>query len=202
MTPQLVIFAKLPRAGAVKTRLARDLGWAEALRFYRHNLRSLIDEVAGDPRWHTSVAVSPDRAVAPHPVWNHPGVTLTPQGGGDLGARMDRVMRHRPTGPVIIVGSDIVGITRADIALAFSKLGEADAVFGPAPDGGYWLVGLKRRPSVPRAFDHVRWSTRETLFDTLKNLRGRKIAMLGEKLDVDEGADLRAAGAGKKGERQ
>ena len=190
MTPQLVIFAKLPRAGAVKTRLARDVGWGRALQFYRHNLRALIDTLAPDARWHTSVAISPDRAVGPQPVWNHPGVTLVPQGAGDLGARMDRVMQTRPPGPVVIVGSDIVGITRADIADAFARLGEADVVFGPAPDGGYWLVGLKRRPHVPCAFEGVRWSASTTLADTLENLAGFKIAMLGKKRDVDEGRDL------------
>lgn len=190
MTPQLVIFAKLPRAGAVKTRLARDVGWGRALQFYRRNLRALIDTLAPDPRWHTSLAVSPDKAAGPHPVWSHPGVSVVPQGGGDLGARMDRVMQTRPPGPVVIVGSDIVGITRADIADAFARLGEADAVFGPALDGGYWLVGLKRRPHVPRAFEGVRWSSSATLADTLENLAGCKVAMLGEKRDVDEGRDL------------
>lgn len=191
MRPTLVIFAKQPRAGLVKTRLARDLGWGEALRFYRRNLRGLIDGLAPDPRWQTLVAVSPDRAPRHHPVWDHPGVSLIGQGGGDLGARMDRIMHGLPPGPVIIIGSDIIGIRRADIAQGFAALGRADAVFGPAPDGGYWLVGLKRRPHVPRAFDAVRWSSAHTLADTLKNLEGLRIAMLGEKRDVDEAADLR-----------
>ncbi|WP_425283593.1 DUF2064 domain-containing protein [Methyloceanibacter stevinii] len=51
-----------------------------------------------------------------------------------------------PPGPVVLVGSDIPRISRAHIAEAFRLLGNADAVFGPAQDGGYWLVGFKRSP--------------------------------------------------------
>jgi glycosyltransferase A (GT-A) superfamily protein (DUF2064 family) len=102
-------------------------------------------------------------------------------------------MRHamRPHRRVVLVGSDIPGIGRDDIAAAFRALGRAQAVFGPAEDGGYWLVGLgPRRPAHP--FADVRWSTAHALGDTLANFCGRRIALLRTLRDVDTAADLRA----------
>ena len=91
----------------------------------------------------------------------------------------------------VLVGSDIPGLGPADIAAAFHALGRADAVFGPAEDGGYWLVGLgPRRPERP--FAAVRWSTRHALADTLANFRGRRLALLRRLRDGDTAADLAA----------
>jgi glycosyltransferase A (GT-A) superfamily protein (DUF2064 family) len=91
----------------------------------------------------------------------------------------------------VLVGSDIPGLSRADLAAAFRALGRADAVFGPAEDGGYWLVGFgPRRPAQP--FADVRWSTRHALADTLANFAGRRIALLRSLRDVDTAADLAA----------
>src|ERR671932_477084 len=77
----------------------------------------------------------------------------------DLGARMERPLRELPPGPVAIVGSDIPGIEPKHVAAAFRRLAARDDfVFGPAPDGGFWLVGARRR-RPPRGFPGVRWST-------------------------------------------
>jgi uncharacterized protein len=74
---------------------------------------------------------------------------------------------------------------------AFRALGRADAVFGPAADGGYWLVGLSpRRPARP--FAGVRWSSEHALTDTLGNFPGRRFARLRTLQDVDTAADYRA----------
>ncbi len=138
--------AKVPVAGAVKTRLAREIGVAEATRFARVAATALLGRIGGDPRWQTIVAVAPDAGVASR-CWPHRLARMR-QGGGDLGARMQRIFDRLPPGPVLIVGTDVPGITPAHIAQAFRLLGRHDAVFGPAADGGYWLVGLKRRPRV------------------------------------------------------
>lgn len=190
MTPEryLVIFAKEPRMGRVKTRLARDIGKLAALRFYRGQLYRLAWDMSGDPRWRTILAVAPDRA-AKGGGWPQ-GIPRIPQGGGDLGARMQRVFDRLPPGPAVIVGTDIPGITRDHIAEAFEELGRRDAVLGPAEDGGYWLIGLKRRPSVPRPFANVRWSGPHAMADTIANLKGRRIAKLSTLNDVDTGDDL------------
>jgi ribosomal protein L22 len=73
-----------------------------------------------------------------------------------------------------------------DVDKAFALLGRYDAVFGPARDGGYWLVGLKRRPRVLRPFAGVRWSSAHTLADTLANLGGRRTALVATLSDVDD----------------
>ena len=76
---------------------------------------------------------------------------------------------------MVIIGSDIPNIERADIANAFHQLGRHDAVFGPAPDGGYWLVGQSRRRTVLQMFDNVRWSSEHALADTMANLEGGSV---------------------------
>lgn len=91
----------------------------------------------------------------------------------------------------MIVGSDIPGISAADIADAFRALGSKDAVFGPATDGGYWLVGLRRRPHFVDPFPNVRWSSEHALADTLANLADKEVAMLRPLSDIDDGASWR-----------
>jgi glycosyltransferase A (GT-A) superfamily protein (DUF2064 family) len=101
---------------------------------------------------------------------------------------MDRVLRRFPDRRAAIVGCDIPETGAADLAAAFRALGHADAVFGPAADGGYWLVGMgPRRPARP--FAAVRWSSVHALADTLANFGGRRVVMLRTLSDVDTGAD-------------
>jgi rSAM/selenodomain-associated transferase 1 len=178
---------KAPAAGRAKTRLATAIGAAEAMRFYRSATAALLRTLGNDPRWRTVLAVAPDGAIA-SPAWPL-AIARTPQGRGDLGQRMQGLFDRLKEGPVVIIGSDIPGITSALVASAFRELGRNDAVFGPAEDGGYWLVGLKRFPNVPRAFTGVRWSSRHTLKDTLRNLEGRSIAFLECLADVDTADD-------------
>lgn len=185
--------AKEPVAGRIKTRLATEVGVATAVRFARHCTAALLRRVATDPRWQTTLAVAPDGAVLSR-VWP-PGLARMAQGGGDLGARMQRLFDRTERGPVVIIGTDVPGITRAHLRLAFRLLGQHDAVFGPAADGGYWLVGLKCRPRVLRPFGSVRWSSPHALADTLANLRGRWVARLETLSDVDTAADLRRSAA-------
>ncbi len=185
MRPRLVIFAKAPRLGTVKTRLARDIGPVAALRFYASTMRRITRRLARDPRWDTVLAVTPGDGGWPA------GVRRIPQGAGDLGDRMDRVMRTMPPGPVVIIGTDIPNIAPRHIAGAFARLGDHQAVFGPADDGGYWLIGLRRRPFTPRLVGPVRWSTEHALADTRRMLGPRvTTAMLETLTDVDDGAGL------------
>jgi len=188
---RLVIMAKSPRRGAVKRRLAREIGEGEALRFYRSCLSHLIMRLAGDPRWLTLLAVAPDRDVASTALPSHPRVQRLAQGTGDLGRRMQHLFGLLPPGPAIIVGSDIPAIAPALIAEAFARLKRSDAVFGKARDGGYWLVGMKRSPRLLAPFASVRWSGPHALADTLVNLKGRHIAFVATLSDVDTEDDFR-----------
>ena len=190
----LVIMARAPRLGVVKRRLARDVGALAAWRFYRGNTAGLLRRLVPDRRWSSWLAVTPDTAARdPGGLW--PGVAVRRQGPGDLGARMGRIFRNLPPGPVVIVGSDVPGITPARVAAAFRLLGAHDWVFGPAPDGGYWLVGARRRPALRLPFAGVRWSSEHALADTLANLKDARVGFLEELRDVDTGADLARIGS-------
>lgn len=189
MRDTVFVFARVPRLGAVKRRLARDIGARAALRFHRATMLALLRELLADQRFRTVLAITPDRARFRLPV----RVDRASQGGGDLGARMHRAMARVPRGRVVIIGSDIPDARASDVRAAFRALGHADAVFGPAEDGGYWLIGVSpRRPAHP--FAAVRWSTPHALADTLRNFRGQRVAFLHTLRDVDSAADLRCVG--------
>ncbi len=192
MSPRvhLVVMARAPRLGAVKRRLARDLGDLAAWRFYRQTAGRLVRDLGADPRWRTWLALTPDRAARAGRASWPARCTCVAQGPGDLGARMGRLFRTLPPGPVVIVGSDIPGLRPTHVARAFRLLGDHDWVFGPAGDGGYWLLGARRRRRPYRPFDAVRWSSAHALADTLANLKGTRIGFLEELADVDTGADL------------
>lgn len=184
--PLVVVFARAPRYGTIKTRLAQELGAAETLRFYKNTLGALLRTVGRDRRWETVIAVTPDFAAHERAIsWPR----LIAQRGGDLGVRMMRALRdagrNRPT---VVIGSDIPDATPAHVAAAFRALGRAPYVLGPAADGGYWLIGA-RHPLLARiqALNGVRWSTKHARADTITRLGAKSVAILPFELeDIDD----------------
>ncbi len=196
MRGTLIILVKAPVAGRVKTRLAKSLGPGRAAAIYRRLTANTIAH-ASRGRWRTILAVDPASVQSGFDnLWPHRFPRI-PQGRGDLGARLRRLFDSAERGPVIIIGSDAPALRARHIRAAFKALDGADAVFGPADDGGYWLIGLARRRSAERLFQNVRWSSAFALDDTLSSLpasfRVRRLALLA---DIDDAADLKAAGAG------
>jgi rSAM/selenodomain-associated transferase 1 len=190
---RLVIMAKVPVAGAVKRRLAREVGEIRAVWFYRHAAAAMMARLGRQPFWRAMLAVTPDAGRGFRP-WPR-GLARRGQGRGDLGERMLKPMRELPAGPVCVIGTDIPDVEIAHVRRAFRQLGSADVVFGPAEDGGFWLVGMRRRPRLLRPFAGVRWSTADALADTLRNLEGARVAYTATLADVDTGHDLARAGA-------
>ena len=190
----VVLLVKAPRLGAVKRRLAAGIGDGAALAFYRATLATVARRLGADPRWTRCLAVTPDRAARAGRIWRfglRRRVVLRAQGPGDLGRRMARVFSVMPPGPVVIVGSDIPDLDRHHIAAAFERLGESDLVFGPAPDGGYWLIGARGAARRGDLFRFVRWSTQHALADTRANVPcGRRVALLSELADIDDAVGL------------
>jgi len=184
---------KEPAVGQVKTRLAREIGAVRAAGFYRATSTAVLARIGRRGCWRTELDVTPDRAVA-SAVWPK-SFPRRAQGNGDLGQRMQRVMDTAPPGPVVVIGTDVPSIKSTHIQDALKALGSHDAVLGPSPDGGYWLVGLKRRPRIPRAFSSVQWSSRKTLEQTLTNLSGLTVARVASLPDVDEARDLVSVGS-------
>lgn len=188
--PRLIIFVKAPVIGRCKTRLAKDIGAGRAIAFYRHATKRLTGELAGNKSWQTILAIDPYTALSAS-LWPS-NIARISQGSGDLGARMGAVFRQMPPGPVIIIGSDTPHISRRHIAEAFDRLNRKDAVFGPAADGGYWLIGLNRQKPAAHLFDAVRWSSAHTLEDTIASLpKFFQVGYLPTLHDVDTGADYR-----------
>jgi len=188
--PVVIVFARAPQLGAVKTRLARDIGCLQAWRFHRQATAATVRRLARDGRWRLVLALTPDRLgrrarVVPI------AVPRTRQGPGDLGQRMARALRRFQPASVLLVGSDVPDLGAEAVGRAFRALAAADAVFGPAEDGGYWLVGTRGRRRPERWFRQVRWSSRHALDDTLGNLPfGMRVAMTAQLWDVDTGADF------------
>jgi uncharacterized protein len=186
MRRTLVLFVRVPRLGAGKRRLARAIGDVAAVRFERQMLALLLRRLGRDRRWQLRIAATPDGA-RPHLPRRPRPARILGQGGGDLGVRMRRAIIACPPGPVVLVGADIPLVAASHIAAAFRLLGACELVFGPAADGGFWLVGARRRPRRPPPFGRVRWSTRHALADTLANLpRGIEIGRVERLSDVDD----------------
>ena len=187
----VVIFVKAPRLGAVKTRLAADIGALDAWRFYRRTATRIVRRLERDARWRCWLAVTPDHLAGDDGTWPRHLPRLA-QGAGDLGARMARALAALPPGPAVIVGADVPELTAAHVARAFGALRRKAAVFGPAPDGGYWLVGVRRRRLAPDLFRDVRWSSAHALADTVASLPPwLEPAMIEALADVDDGDDYR-----------
>jgi rSAM/selenodomain-associated transferase 1 len=183
---QLFIFAKAPRPGHVKTRLAAGIGAAAACAFYERSLRDVLDRLDGTGAWRTRLAVTPDETALDASLWPRPTPRVA-QGSGDLGDRMGRLLaRASPDRPVVIVGSDIPELRAEHVVAAFEALDRHDLVFGPATDGGYWLIGASV-PLPANVLAGIRWSTEHALADTLRNAQPLKVALLEDELeDVDD----------------
>ena len=188
-SPTLIIMVKEPLPGRVKTRLGRDIGVIPATWWFRHQTRRLIRRMR-DPRWNVILAVSPDYQGLTSRFWPN-DIDRVGQGGGDLGVRMARLLNAPFRGPVCIIGGDIPTVQPTHIARAFAHLGSHDFVFGPATDGGFWLVGATRTAALPPdLFQGIEWSTPKTLKDTIATLGQRRVAYADQLSDVDQKTDL------------
>lgn len=192
-TPLLLLFLRAPRSGSVKSRLAAGVGDARALALYRR----LAEHAAGAARAAAGPLAlrflfTPDDAEKEMREWLGEA-DWRPQGGGDLGARLERAFDDgfaEGYGPVLALGSDLPALRAEDVAEAVRALERAGAVVGPAEDGGYWLIGLTR--PQPAVFRGIRWSTPQVLPQTLSRLEaaGTPPHLLRTLRDVDTQDDL------------
>jgi uncharacterized protein len=192
------IFAKVPVPGLVKTRLVPPLTPEEAATVARVSLEETLRRfpiavpagwilfLDGDPvPWLSELAI-------------HHGVTIAAQGTGDLGARLARAfgaMHAAGARRAVVIGSDSPTASPGWIASAVELLDDADAVIGPARDGGYWLVGI--RPGREAIFEGIPWSTPDVVVETRRRAAARRwsVAEAPAWYDLDEPADLTRAAA-------
>ncbi|MFI7700937.1 TIGR04282 family arsenosugar biosynthesis glycosyltransferase [Nonomuraea sp. NPDC049480] len=184
---QIIVLAKRPRPGRVKTRLTPPYTREEAAELAADALRDTLDAVAATPAAARVLVIDdPVPGVAPA------GFEMIAQRGGGLDERLawafeDVYARRRL--PVLLVGMDTPQLTPALLTRAATALQAHDAVFGPAADGGFWLLGL-RRPD-PALLLGVPMSTAGTGAAQLRRLRGLSVATMPLLTDVDDAADAR-----------
>ena len=188
--PTLMIFTKPPAMGVSKTRLASGIGRTEARRIARMILARTI-KAADSHSWRTELHITPQGAVNACFGGLWPAhLPRKPQIRGDLGARLTHAMMTAPPGPVLFIGTDAPGISRALLHQAVHALARHDAVFGPAEDGGFWLFGLSRRHRDPDIFSGVRWSGPHAMEDVWSNLPYHaNVKILPRLLDIDTRRD-------------
>ena len=190
----VVLFAKLPRPGRVKTRLIGDQVTAErAAELYGAFLRDMIRRFQSTAEFDLVVAwaLGDDEGLP-----DHRGEAIR-QHGNDLGERMYDALRYaaRDHEYVMVLGSDHPELPRQRVLTAFNALRRgADAVLGPSRDGGYYLIGLPGRSLKRRLFEHIEWSTDQVLNQTLSRCRAERIEpiLLEVESDIDRPEDLQA----------
>lgn len=193
LTPTLLVFAKMPRAGKVKTRLVPPLSNAEAAEVARACLDATLTRFTGtSARSRLLLDGVPDREL--RALCRSTRVTIARQTRGDLGARLRAAFRAE-RGPAIAIGSDSPTLDPARIPEAASALATKDVVLGPAEDGGYYLIGLRAPQTAETLFRGIPWSTKDAARVTLERARelGLTVHLLPAWYDVDDPPSLRRA---------
>jgi hypothetical protein len=192
---RIVIFAKAPVPGRVKTRLIPALGEIGAARLAHRMLQSTVEEALA-----AGLAI-PELCVDPHPLDEAWGpflpsqhMRVTAQGEGDLGERLARAAKRSILlgENVLLIGTDCPALDRNLLRAAAAALADHDCVIHPTFDGGYALLGLRRFDSS--VFDSIAWSTDAVFAQTQARIAALGWSLkLGETLrDIDEPADLDA----------
>lgn len=196
MSTALIIFAKAPIPGEVKTRLCPPLDPDEAASLHGSLVLDAVERTKGLQGVTLYVAGTPDLA---HPFFKvmegRYGARLLLQRGPDLGARMMNAIQDafdQGAKDVLLTGTDLPTLPRAHLVEALKLVKNHDVVLGPTADGGYYLIGLRKM--VPALFDGIAWSTASVLAETKKKIEqaGLSLGLLPECRDVDTLEDLKA----------
>ena len=191
----LVVFAKTPVPGRVKTRLIPELGEAGAAELYKALLERTLRTAAGSEFKHIELHCTPS---LDHPLLqscrDEYNLSLHLQRGEDLGERMHRAISQVlfNNASAVLIGCDIPDLTAEDLNTAREKLeGDCDVVIGPARDGGYYLVGLKREQEA--LFKDMAWGTAGVLETTRRRIKENhlKYFELPARMDIDRPEDLK-----------
>ena len=167
---KLLIFVKNEEAGKTKTRLAASVGDQEALEVYRKLLKWTFEQTQNlkviKEVWYS-------RFIGEKDIWDEGSYRKQLQQGEDLGQRMSDAFRksflEEQADRVVIIGSDCAELTEEVISKAFQELKEHDLVIGPAEDGGYYLLGMRKY--FPNIFEEMQWSTDSVYEKTVEKIR-------------------------------
>lgn len=192
--PRLIIYAKVPRSGQVKTRIAAEIGNGRAAEIYRAMLSGFLARLRGlRRRWHMEIHFTPPDQEALLVPEVPPGIPRVPQADGDLGARLKASFAsafQAGRDPCVIIGTDSPDLPVRFIQEALDNLATHDVVVGPAKDGGYYMIGL--RQPLPALFEGIPWSSPDVCQSTLRKAQqlGKTCYTTPQWTDVDTLADL------------
>jgi hypothetical protein len=179
----LLVFARAPEPGRIKTRLAAVIGDVEAAALHAAFVLDVLERHAA-PRRRLILCTTGDPL---HPFWDTVPAHLEQrdQGEGDLGARLDRAFTpHLEVGArVVVLGTDSPALAPSKVDAAFAALATVDAVLGPADDGGYYLLGLGR--PCPAVFQDIPWGTDRVCADTRARLAASSVRWTELPVDYD-----------------
>lgn len=196
---RLLVFAKAPEAGRVKTRLARSIGAESSLEVYRAMIRELLgrlDTVARDGfdvevMWSGSTEIEGSLLTSTFAPYR-----VARQIGHDLGERLITAISERAllqrTRQIVVIGTDLPDLEGVDVESAFALLDSCEWVIGPATDGGYYLIGCRSASFDASVFDGIHWGESSVLEATTARIRelGVSVALLPERSDIDDIDDL------------
>ena len=185
----LIIFTRNPELGKCKTRLAATIGNIPALEVYKFLLKHTVGITT---QLNTDKVVYYSDAIWENDIWPEDVFKKELQEGDDLGIRMLNAFCNGFEAGyenIIIIGSDMYDLAEKDLRHAFDALKENDFVIGPALDGGYYLLGMKRLKKA--LFRKKDWGSSNVLSNTLRDLEDEKLAILETRNDVDTHEDIK-----------
>lgn len=190
---RLIVFVRAPRKGTVKTRLAAGIGPEAACAAYRQLVGLALGRIC-ETNFQVQLRFTPDDAAEEVLPWIRAGWKPAPQGAGDLGERILRAIQDSVTdgfSGTLVVGTDCPYFTASDLTEARDALDSNDIVIGPATDGGYWLIGMRKPHEC--LFEGIPWSTSDVLETTRqKATKARlKVHSLRTLSDIDTPEDWR-----------
>jgi uncharacterized protein len=202
---KLLVFVKAPRPGIVKTRLAKSIGAGPACAAYCQIVTTLLSQLKALGT--VEICYTPEDALGEIQSWLQDGWVAAPQCDGDLGQRLHSAFERSfeaGASRIVAIGSDCPEVTARDVREAWNSLRVRDVVLGPATDGGYWLIGLRR--IQPDLFRDIPWGGEDVFAETMNRIgqRGLSVQLLRPLADVDTESDWRgflAARKGSEGER-
>lgn len=172
----LLVFARWPEVGRVKTRLAKDLGELAATELYRMFVEEILQKTRSLSLQRHLFFYPAERASEMGNWLQAEKIDLQPQAEGDLGTKMHAAFSLLFAGnaeKVLIIGTDSPDLPTSVFTEAIGDLDNVDAVIGPAYDGGYYLLGFTRQGYLPEVFKNISWSTETVASQTIKILQGR-----------------------------
>ncbi|MGA7614675.1 MAG: TIGR04282 family arsenosugar biosynthesis glycosyltransferase [Thermoanaerobaculia bacterium] len=196
---RLLVFARVPELGKVKTRVASEIGLDRALRLYQSMLADLLESMGAssdgieiEVLWTAESDVSGE--ILAH--W-FGDLETAEQSGRDLGERMtvaisERIFFHGAE-KIVVIGTDDPTLSRPQIELCFRILDGCEWVVGPAEDGGYYLIGCRNRAFTPAVFEGIEWGASTVFESTLDRIRHKaaSVTILPRRSDIDRAEDLR-----------